>query len=257
MIWPCRLRPLRLSFPYGALARAYDDVMGRSFFRQVRRIFERIVARHRIAFSSAADLGCGTGLFARYLSSLWRVPVFGVDLSPAMLRVAASNCSGGPVTLLRQDIRLLRLPRRVDLVTANYDMLNHLVNEGELPALFRRIHRQLNPGGHFIFDFITPCNPLNQLRLCRRRSRDGRRHVTHRLRWIPSRRMLLYRVVVREPQYSAGHVELHRERAYWPQEIAAWLSDAGFILRDVLDWTTMRRATRCHGRIVVVAQRPG
>src|SRR6266700_992514 len=108
-------RIVRLAPPYGLLAAAYDDVIGRDFFERIRRVFEHVVARHRIGFSSAADLGCGTGLFARYLNALWRVPVFGVDLSPSMLRVAASNCRNTDVTLLHQDIRQLRLPRRVGL----------------------------------------------------------------------------------------------------------------------------------------------
>lgn len=205
----------RLAPPYGLLAAAYDDVIGRDFFERVRRVFEHLVGRHRIGFSSAADLGCGTGLFARYLNSLWRVPVFGVDSSPAMLRVASSNCRDADVTLLRQDIRRLRLPRRVDLVTANFDTLNHLVDDGELPALFRRVYDHLHPGGHFIFDFITPCDPLGAAAMIhRRQSRDGRRQVTQCIRWVPGRRMLFYEVLFRDSAQPAPHVELHRERTY-------------------------------------------
>jgi SAM-dependent methyltransferase len=246
----------RLAPPYGLLAAAYDDVIGRDFFERVRRVFEHLVGQHRIGFSSAADLGCGTGLFARYLNSLWRVPVFGVDMSPAMLRVAARNCRDSDVTLLCQDIRRLRLPHGVDLVTANFDTLNHLVNDGELPALFRRVYDHLRPGGHFIFDFITPCDPLGAAAIVRRvRSRDGRRHVTQRIRWVPSRRMLLYEILFGGSGRPAPRLELHRERAYWPDDVATWLMDAGLILRDVLD-ASLRHATSCHRRIIIVAQKP-
>jgi SAM-dependent methyltransferase len=247
----------RLAPPYGLLAAAYDDVIGRDFFERIRRVFEHLVGRHRIGFSSAADLGCGTGLFARHLNSLWRVPVFGVDMSPAMLRVAARNCRDSDVTLLCQDIRRLRLPHRVDLVTANFDTLNHLVNDGELPALFRRVYDHLRPGGHFIFDFITPCDPLGAAAIVRRvRSRDGRRHVTQRIRWVPSRRMLLYEILFGGSARPAPRLELHRERAYWPDDVATWLMDAGLILRDVLDAASLRHATSCHRRIIIVAQKP-
>jgi SAM-dependent methyltransferase len=247
---------LRLAPPYGLLASAYDDVIGRNFFQRLRQIFEHIVERHRIGFSSAADLGCGTGLFARYLNSLWRIPVFGVDLSPAMLRVAASNCRDADVTLLRQDIRRLRLPNRVDLVTANFDTLNHLVNDGDLPALFRRVHDNLHAGGHFIFDFITPCDPIGGTTIIqRRRSRDARKHVTQRIRWVPTRRMLLYEVLLNGPAYGGCQLEFHCERAYWPRDVAIWLMDAGFVLRDVLDAATLRRSTGCHRRLVVIAQK--
>ena len=250
-------RPMTLAAPYGLLAQAYDDVIGRDFFERIRRVFEHLIARYRIGFSSAADLGCGTGLFARYLNALWRVPVFGVDLSPAMLRVAASNCRDTNVILLQQDIRRLRLPTRVDLVTANFDALNHLVNDGELPRLFQLVYDHLHPGGHFIFDFITPCDPLGAATIIRQTpSRDGRRHVTQRIRWVPGQRMLFCEVLFRDPARAAPQLELHLERAYWPRDVATWLMDAGLILRDVLDAVTLRPATACHRRIIVVAQKP-
>jgi SAM-dependent methyltransferase len=242
--------------PYSLLADAYDDIVGRDFFTRLREAFERIVARHRIGFSSAADLGCGTGLFARYLNALWKVPVFGVDASPAMLDVAASNCRGADVTLLRQDIRELRLPRRVDLCTANFDTVNHLVDRGALPALFRRVFAHLRPGGHFIFDFITPCRPPQGVTLHFRRSGDGRRRVVQRIRWVPARRLLLYDIVFREPPPAATRVEFHRERAYAPDEVARWLMDAGFVIREVLDAATLRTATACPGRAIAIAQKP-
>ena len=40
----------RFSPPYGLLADAYDDVIGRNFFDHIRRKFEHLVARHRIGF---------------------------------------------------------------------------------------------------------------------------------------------------------------------------------------------------------------
>jgi SAM-dependent methyltransferase len=241
--------------PYSLLAEAYDDIVGRKFFLLVRDAFEHIVARHRIGFASVADLGCGTGLFARYLNRLWRVPVFGVDISPAMLRVAASNCRGTKVTLLRQDLLRLALPRPVDLITANFDTVNHLVGDGDLPRLFRRVFRHLHPGGHFIFDFITPCNPPDEMTVHFRRSADGRKDVAQRIRWVPTRRLFLYDIMFRDPASPRGRMELHRERAYSPQEVASWLMEAGFMLRDVLDAATLRRATVCPSRVIVVAQK--
>src|SRR5712671_201695 len=92
---------------YRALAHAYDATVGIPFFRGLRCAFEQLVNRHRIPFRSAADLGCGTGLFARYLHDRWRVPVLAVDRSAAMLKRAARRCDTSNVRLLRQDIRCL------------------------------------------------------------------------------------------------------------------------------------------------------
>jgi SAM-dependent methyltransferase len=240
--------------PYSLFAAVYDHTVGEDFFAQLRAIFERLVDRYRIRFSSAADLGCGTGLFARYLNALWKVPVFGVDCSPAMLRMAANNCRDANVMLLRQDIRALRLPRPVDLVTANFDTLNHLVRDGDLAQVFRQVYAQLTPGGYFVFDVITPCRPPRGIRIFRGPASVAER-IIQQIRWRTDRRMFFSRMIFRSPR-RACRIELHRERAYAPEELAHWLRDAGFILRDVLDASTLRPARICAPRLIIVAQKP-
>ena len=51
---------------------------------------------------------------------------------PEMLAVATRNCASSNVCLLQQDIRCLRLPYPVDLITANFDTMNHLLTEPDL-----------------------------------------------------------------------------------------------------------------------------
>src|SRR3990172_9671065 len=127
----------RTVLPYTQFAKAYDVTLGIPSLVRTRKIFETLVRQYGIRFQNAADLGCGTGLFACYLSRCWSVPVFGVDRSPEMLEVARRNCRGSNVCLLRQDIRCLRLPCLVDLATANFDTLNHLVDDAALSLAFR------------------------------------------------------------------------------------------------------------------------
>jgi ubiquinone/menaquinone biosynthesis C-methylase UbiE len=79
--------------PYSQLASAYDATLGIANFIATRAAFERLVERYDIVFHSAADVGCGSGLFACYLNQCWNVPVFGVDRSPEMLAVARCNCT--------------------------------------------------------------------------------------------------------------------------------------------------------------------
>ena len=73
--------------PYATFAPLYDALLGDAMFRLVRRNFEWLVRRYGIRFHSAADVACGTGTFARYLRQ-WGVPVFGIDRSASMLRMA-------------------------------------------------------------------------------------------------------------------------------------------------------------------------
>src|SRR6516162_2607208 len=86
-----------LAPPYSGLAPVYDSALGIANFAGTRAAFELLVRRYGISFHSASDVGCGTGLFACYLNRRWRVPVFGIDRSPEMLRVAARRCPNSAV----------------------------------------------------------------------------------------------------------------------------------------------------------------
>jgi SAM-dependent methyltransferase len=242
--------------PYSVLARDYDWALGSKHFQHVRDLFERLVRDLSLHFSSAADVGCGTGLFARHLRRRWRVPVFAVDRSPAMLRVAKRNCCGTGVHLLQQDLRSLRLPTPVDLITANFDTLNHLVTREDLGRALRCIAENLRPGGHFIFDFLTHCQMLTSLRPYLRRLRGAGGEVQQWIRWDPARRALSIRMVHSFPALAPPAVELHHERAYTPEEMGRALLDAGFLIRGVYDAITLCPAVACEPRLLVVAQKP-
>ncbi len=241
--------------PYSHLATNYDATVGIPFFRRTREAFERLIRRYGISFRTAADIGCGTGLFAKYLNRSWRVPVIGVDISRDMLGIAARNCRGLRVCLLRQDIRSLRLPLRVDLVTCNFDTLNHLVEDGDLVKTFRSVHRNLNPGGHFIFDMVLHCGPLGGPRRYARRFRSASRVVMQRVQWEPMRKLLSIAVSIRSRSSPRTVMEVFKERAYSPREIGRALLESGFVIRGVHDAATMAMAKGCPQRIIVVATR--
>lgn len=242
--------------PYTTLARDYDCALGLDHFRRVRALFEHLVRELGLRFSSAADVGCGTGLFASHLRRRWRVPVFAVDRSPAMLHVAKRNCCGTGVRLLLQDLRFLRLPMPVDLITANFDTVNHLVAREDLARALRCIADNLRPGGHFIFDFLTHCQKLTGSQPYLVRHRGAESEPQQWIRWDPVRRMFSMRMVQSFPSLGVPSIELHRERAYTPDEMGQALKKAGLIVRKVLDGASLRPADTCTPRLVVVAQKP-
>jgi SAM-dependent methyltransferase len=245
----------RVARPYTELAAMYDATLGVPFFVGTRRAFEELVRRYGINFRSAADLGCGTGLFARYLSRRWGVPTLAVDRSPAMLAIAMRNCTGCEVGLLQQDIRCLQLPQPVDLVTANFDTLNYLLSGPDLRQTFRRIYVNLRPGGYFIFDLITPCQPQNSYLVRMKRLPGSAFEPRQQIQWDGLRRVLFTTIVFQKPGSFALVSECHVERAYSPLQVARWLEAAGFLIRDILDARTLRMANECPARIVVVAQK--
>lgn len=241
--------------PYSQFARTYDRAVGRAFFRHLRPAFERIVRRYGVRFKTVADLGCGTGMFARYLRRRFGAIVYAVDISSEMLREARRRSCDDGLVLLRQDIRDLQLPRRVDLVTSNFDTLNHLVGDNDLRRAVHAASRALRPGGHFFFDLVTPCQPLGGARVLRRRFRTFGGPVLEHVRWEPARRTLSIHVVHRDLPGVCPTIEVHRERAYTAGEVSRWLDEAGFVVRTVRDAATLRPAVACPPRVIVLAQK--
>lgn len=248
---------LLLASPYSNIAPAYDCTVGLPFFLRLRASFARLVRRYRIQFCSAADLGCGTGLFASYLNLCWGVPVYAIDNSGAMLRQARHNCRRADVCFLRQDMRCLALPSPVDLITANFDTLNHLRAPADLRHVFRRVAANLRPGGHFYFDILTPCQPAQGYEVFTRDHCTTGSWLQQRIRWEPRTRLIQITALQRRANCFLPVAECVTERAYSPREIGQWLAEAGFKIRGVHDAETLRVASGCPARIIIIAQKSG
>ena len=242
---------------YAALAPLYDQAIGRPFFGALRHAFDTLVARYGICFTDALDLGCGTGLFACHLAQRYRASVLGIDNAQPMLAVARRNCRSCRVGFMRQDLRALQLPWRFDLVTANFDTLNHLRDPTELRRALHTIAALLRPGGHLVFDLLTPAAArcLGPRRARWLRLAQGR--VWQRLSVARGAREIVTRVwIERRWQPEARHVE----RLYRAAEVGAWLRETGLVLRALLDAQTLAPAGDEPARALFVAvkrARPG
>lgn len=103
-----------------------------------------------------ADVGCGPGRVTAHLHSLG-LPVFGVDLSPAMVALARRMHPG-----LRFDEGSIGALDVADGalggIVAWYSII-HTPPE-RLPAVFAEFHRVLAPGGHVLLAFQVGDEPL-------------------------------------------------------------------------------------------------
>ena len=138
--------------PYTLLAKHYDEFFTShiSGYRRARRkLLGKVLPRVR----SACDLACGSGTTALELARRG-IDVFAVDLSPTMCRIARSKAlsARAPVLVIRGDMRTFRLPRAVDLITCEYDAVNHLPRKSDLARVACAAARALCPGGWFCFD---------------------------------------------------------------------------------------------------------
>lgn len=241
---------------YANLAPYYDAAIGRPFFGALRRAFDALVSRYGLRFRDALDLGCGTGLFACHLAQRYRASVLGIDDAPAMLAVARRNCRSCRVGFMRQDLRKLTLPWRFDLVTANFDTLNHLRDPDDLRHLFRTIGTILRPGGHLVFDILTPAaaHCLGPRRARRLRLAQGR--VWQSVTLLPSAREIVTRVQVWRGAAAIPSDELHVERMYRATDVGRWLRESGLCIRALLNAGTLGMATSEPPRALFVALRP-
>lgn len=243
--------------PYTIFARIYDRVMGSQAFPVLKQGFEKAVQRYAITFRSAADVGCGTGTFIRYLST-YGVPVIGVDNSLAMLAMAAGKQRDSDTVLLHQDMRELDLPWRVDLITCNFDTLNYLLSGAEVSRTLHRFHANLNAKGHLIFDMISaPAGGTARQQIMQQVRVPGL-SSTWRICWSPRRRWSIVTMLYtldRDAKKPVSRREVHIQRWYPLSFVKKAIMSAGFRIRGIHETETSLPATKDSGWLRYIAQK--
>ena len=138
--------------PYRLLAQYYDEIFS-SIRSPIDAARERLLSRIMPTVGDACDLACGTGTTALTFARKG-ITVYAVDLSPAMCRLAREKAerAGLPVHVFRADMRSFKLPKPVDLITCEFDALNHVPLKADLRKVAKAVAQALRAGGHFFFD---------------------------------------------------------------------------------------------------------
>jgi SAM-dependent methyltransferase len=122
-------------------ARIYGELAGKPFDRDLLDRFVTLVGGGRVC-----DVGCGPGHVARYLRERG-CDVFGIDLSPRMVELAAELNRG--VEFRVNDLRAIQLAdASLAGVVAFYSVI-HLRTDQLAPALVE-LRRVLQPGGRLL-----------------------------------------------------------------------------------------------------------
>jgi SAM-dependent methyltransferase len=136
---------------YGAFAYAYDQALGRRFFRAVQRLLVKSLEERPPAVKTHLDVACGTG-YAMELFARRGFRSVGVDLSLPMLEIAHTRVR----RLVCADLRALPLRRTFARITCLYDSLNHMKEHEELVAAFRAVRGAMASDSLFLFDMNHP-----------------------------------------------------------------------------------------------------
>ena len=136
---------------YGAFAYAYDQALGRRFFRAVQRMLVQSLEEQPPAEKTHLDIACGTG-YAMELFARRGFRSVGVDLSLPMLEIARTRVR----RLVCADLRALPLRRTFARITCLYDSLNHMKEREELVAAFRAVRGVMSDDSLFLFDVNHP-----------------------------------------------------------------------------------------------------
>jgi SAM-dependent methyltransferase len=202
--------------PYRQFAPFYDRVIGDAAAPVIARCFERSRHRYDLRFSSAADIGCGTGTFLRHLAQFCDV-LYGVDRSAAMLAQARRKLAGANVYLFQQDLRRLRLPRPVDLITCMFDTLNYLTTTAGVQEALESARQNLHDGGSLVFDVITGAGEVGRARRLRQRISLPEQLAIWRLRTDGSQHRSCVEMLWRsscQPGNAKTWREVHHQRWY-------------------------------------------
>ena len=245
---------------YSFLAGCYDQLTYDVDYAAWADYIEKHFQKRPLPGRTVLDLACGTGSLTRELAPRG-YELIGVDQSPEMLAEAAEKNRGvSPIEpiFLCQPMEKLNLYGTIDACVCCLDSVNYVTRPQKLQKAFERVHLFLMPGGLFLFDVNTPeklAGLDGQVFLdetedayCVWRAEFSRR--SH----ICSYFMDIFRLDQATGQWERGE-ELHQERAYGLEELAAMLERAGF--RDIKTFggLTMRPPKAGEPRVFFTARK--
>jgi SAM-dependent methyltransferase len=112
--------------------------------------YRALAAPLRSSGGTLLELACGTGRVAIRLAGDG-VRVVGLDLSPAMVRVAAQKSTDlANARWVQGDMRSFAVPERFDLAIIPGHSFQHLNTPDDQVACLESIRRHLNPGGTLV-----------------------------------------------------------------------------------------------------------
>lgn len=187
--------------------------------------------------SNILECGCGTGGHAIPLATRG-YQVTAVDASEGMISVAAEKSRSVDLNInfSVQDLRQLKLKKKYDAAISMFAVMGYITTNADLETVLCNIRRSIKPDALFIFDFWNGMAVLRSLPETRTKTinKDGFtliRTITPELDTLHHLCVRNHHLVVKQGKSIIDEFdEKHLVRFFFPQEIAYYLSHAGFEL---------------------------
>jgi len=195
------------------------------------------------------DLCCGTGSLLKFICK-HRFKATGLDISKYQLYFARQNAP--KASFVRQDIKILSLPNKYDVITCMFDSLNYLIKKQDLLKVFKRIRRQMVDNGSFIFDMNTFQGLMDQWHRTSATHERGYTLIVE-TSFDHKKALGLCQITgfVKKGGFYKRFQEKHYERGYKPKEIEGMLTIAGFSFKKY-DGYKLNRANKKSGRLLYI-----
>lgn len=244
---------------YEEFAGVYDELMEEIPYAEwVERICGFLIEKG-VSSGVICELGCGTGSVTELLAKAG-YQMIGVELSEDMLALAENKRekSGQNILYLHQDMTELTLAEPVDAFVSVCDSMNYLLTETALDKVLANVRKYLRAGGWLIFDCKTE--------YCYRHVMGNRTmvdetedvtciwdNVYDRDKRINEYLVTVFRKCLGSDLYERFD-EVHRQRAYLPEELERHLVANGFTNICCFDETMKKDQTEQSERIYYCAQ---
>lgn len=138
---------------YEGLSKIYDDMMSGVDYEAWADYVLKAAARFGCEPKTILDLACGTGSTTLPLAKRG-AKVTGLDLAPAMLKIAAEKAAEAdlPVDFVEKNMLELDYDHAFDMVVSFQDGINYLTGDGDFEKLAAGVERSLKDQGVFLFD---------------------------------------------------------------------------------------------------------
>ncbi len=99
------------------------------------------------------DIGCGTGLFAKYFTKKYNSNILGIDASKHMLKIAKKKIKNKKIKFKLQKLENFSSKKKFGIIYSLFHVLSYQTKTSQIFNFFKIAQNNLKPKGLFIFDF--------------------------------------------------------------------------------------------------------